>query len=151
MLRAELGNLQGDVGGIYYILPYTIHFIAENYGVFLICKRLEIIQFDGACSLLCRDYGVALCLERIYGLEGVFGVLPWHAFLRAKGRFVNLGRGRRGADAAKPDFIGFEAVGATEGGADVMRAADVVEHYGETTSRRLPVGLGTDSSHLRDK
>ena len=59
-------------------------------------------------------------------------MLPGNGVLGAQGRFADFGGGRNGGDTAQEDPVDAEGVGGPEGGADVVRAADVVQDHDES-------------------
>ena len=132
MLGAVLGDFQGQVAGIDHILTDTIDFVAEDEGV--LAARLaaeihaELLRMD---SLFHRHQRVALGPEGGDGVHRVVEMLPRDGILGAEGRLADLGGGRDGGNAAQEDPVDAEGIRGPEGGADVVRAADVVQ----TTTR----------------
>ena len=135
MLGAVLGNLQGQVAGIDDILPDAVDFVAEHECVLAAGLagevRAEFLRMDG---LLHRHQRVAFGPQGGDGVHRVVEMLPRNGILGAQGRFPDLGGGRNGRNAAQEDPVDAEGVGGPEGGADVVRAADVVQDYDEPGS-----------------
>ena len=135
MLGAVLGNFQRLVAGVHDVLPDTIDFIAEDKRVFPARLAEEILaQFPGMDRLLHRHQRVAFGPQGGDGVHRVVEMLPRNGILGAQGRFPDLGGGRNGRNAAQEDPVDAEGVGGPEGGADVVRAADVVQDYDEPGS-----------------
>lgn len=142
MLGTVLGNLQRKVAGIDHILADAGDFIAENEGVLAPRLAAESAELDRMDRLLHGDDGVPLRMQRGHGVQGVIEMLPRDGILRAKGRFMDLGGRRYGGDSAGKDFVDAEGIGRPESAADIVRAADVVQHHGEPRRRQIPVRVG---------
>ena len=128
VLGAGLGNLQTKVAGVHDILSDAGDFISEDQRVACSGVKREILQLDGAFRLFYAHDRITLAAKLFHDGEGVFAVRPIYTEFRTQRRFVDLGGRGDGADAAEPDLFHGEGVGAPEGGADVVLAADVVEH-----------------------
>ena len=142
MLGTVLGNLQGKVAGVHDILADAGDFIAEDEGVLAAGLAAESAEFDRMHRLLHGDDGIALRPQRGDGVQGIVEMLPRDGVFRAEGRFMDLGGRRDGGDAARKDFVDVEGIGGPESAADIMRAADVVQHHGESRRRQIPVRVG---------
>ena len=148
MLRPVLGDLNAQVGGVHDILSDAVDFVSEDHGVAPSRLAPEILQLHGVLGLLRADDGPALALQAPHEGERVAHVFPRHAVLGAQRRLVDLRGGRHGADAAEPDLVGLERVGRAEGAADVVRAADVVQHQHQTGGREFAILLRLDPAQL---
>lgn len=136
MLGAALGNLQGGIAFVHDILADAVDFVAEDEGQFLAGPAAKIpSQFERMFGLLDGEDAVTLCPELPDGLQRVSAMLPRHAVLGAEGCLVDFGGGGHGADAAEPDLVDAEGIGAAESGADVVGAADVVKNDDEAAAR----------------
>ena len=128
MLGAVLGDFQGQVAGIDHILPDTIDFVAEDEGVLaarLAAEvRAELLRMDG---LFHRYQHVTFGPQGGDGVHRIVEMLPRDGILGAEGRLADLGGGRDGGNAAQEDPVDAEGIRGPEGGADVVRAADVVQ------------------------
>ena len=158
VLGAGLGNLQTKVAGVHDILSDAGDFVSEDQcvaggGILRAagtsgfagalarqnrgCSTRpslqgKILQLDGAFRLLHAHDRVAFGPQPLDDGERVFAVRPIYAEFRTERRLVDLGGRGDGADAAEPDLFHGEGVGAPEGGANVVLAADVVQdqHHG---------------------
>ena len=133
MLGAVLGNLQGQVAGVHDILPDAVDFIAEDEGVLPARLAVEVLaELPGMDRLLHRHQRIAFGPQGGDGVHRVVKMLPGDGVLGAQGRFADFGGGRNGGDTAQEDPVDAEGVGGPEGGADVVRAADVVQDHDES-------------------
>ena len=115
MLGAPLGDLEGEVGGVYDVLTDSVDLIAENQGIPAAFGRLEPVELDGPDRLLDADDGVSAGLQGRDGVHRVGVVLPCHAVLGSESGLVYLRRRGSGANAAEEDFVDLESVGGAEG------------------------------------
>ena len=128
MLGAGLGNLQTQVAGVHDILSDAGDFVSEDQGVACGGVERKVLQLQGSFCLFHTDNRVTVGFQLLHHGQGVLTIFPIHAELGAEGGFVDFRSRGHGADAAEPDLFHGEGVGAPEGGADVVLAADVVEH-----------------------
>ena len=142
MLGSVLGNFQGKVAGIDHILADAGDFVAEDEGILTAGFAAESAELDRMDRLLHGDDGIPLRMQGGDGVQGVVEMLPRDGVLRAEGRFMDLGGRRHGGDAAGKDFVDAEGIGRPESAADIVRAADVVQHDGEPRRRQIPVRVG---------
>ena len=149
MLGAVLGNFQGQVAGIDHILPDAVDFVAEDEGVLAAGLpaevRAELLRMDG---LLHRHQRVAFGPQGGDGVHRVVVMLPRHGVLGAEGRLADLRGGRDGGNAAQEDPVDAEGVGGPEGGADIVRAADVVQDHDEARGGKFLVLGGGDTAQF---
>ena len=134
-----LGDFQGEIACVDDVLPDAVDFVSENEGIFLPGPGTEGVEGDGMDRLLDGDGGVTRFAELPEGFQGVSGIFPRHAFLRAEGRLVQFGGRRDGADAAEPDLVGLECIRRAERGTHVVGAADVVQDLDEARGGKFLV------------
>ena len=78
------------------------------------------------CLLDGKD-GVSFDLEGMYGVEGVFVILPFDGLFGTEGGLMDLLIRGAATDAAEDDALDAHGVCCTKDGTDIMLAADVVE------------------------
>ena len=128
VLGAELGNFKAGIGEIDGLLLYSADFVAEDEGGRTVGGKVKVREGNAAFGLLDGVEGVAFGAEMVEGVKGVGEMLPRNGFLGTEGGFVDFAVGRGGGNAAEVEGLEAEGVGGAEDGADVVKAADVVEH-----------------------
>lgn len=141
MLGAILRYFKGEIGRIHDILPDTIHLIPENECIFNPRDRLEPVKLDGTHCLLDADDGIAGLLQAGNRIKRVFRVFPFNAEFRPEGGLVDFSGRRHGTYPAKPYLIHPEGICTAESRADIVGAADIVQHDDNAGFRELPVLL----------
>lgn len=94
VLRAELGDLQTEIGRIYNILTHTGNLIAENNGILPARLRNKAVEHDGTDCLLRADHRITFFLQTTDSIHGVVEMFPCHTVFRSQGRLMYFsGRG----------------------------------------------------------
>ena len=107
--------------------------MAEDHGPFPIWTSTiyylfrHVFEGDGVMRLLDGKDGVSFGLEGMYGVEGVFVILPFDGLFGAKGCLMDLRVRRTTTNAAEDDALDTHGVCGTKDRTDIMLAADVVE------------------------
>lgn len=107
--------------------------MAEDHGPFTIWTSTiyylfrHVFEGDRVMRLLDGKDGVSFGLEGMYGVEGVFIILPFDGLFGAKGCLMDLCVRRTATDAAEDDALDTHGVCGTKDRTDIMLAADVVE------------------------
>src|SRR5574344_65213 len=148
MFGAELRYLNASVAGIHYILPDTLHLVAEDDGIASAAVQMEVLQLSAVLHLFYGIDAVVILMQRCHGVHRVLKVCPWHTLFGAQCRLMYLGAGRTGADAAEHDSFYAESVARTEHAAHIVEAADVVEHHRYWQFVRLLILLYREAVHL---
>ena len=72
--------------------------------------------------------GVSFGLEGMYGVEGVFVILPFDGLFGSEGGLMDLLIRGAATNAAEDDAFDTHGVGGTEDRSDIMLAADVIQN-----------------------
>ena len=145
MFGAELGDFDAGVGGVDGFLLHAFHFVAEDKSIFFVRADLEVFEGGGVFRLFDGTDAVAFSLELLHDGKRVAPVFPSDGIFCAEGGFVHFAVFGGGGDAAEVDFLDPEGIGGTEYGADVVLAADVVEHNNDGEFARCFELLGADA------
>ena len=92
--------------------------------------------------------GVSCGLEGMYGVEGVFIILPFDGLFGAEGCLMDLCVRRAATNAAEDDALDTHGVCGTKDRTDIMLAADVVEDDYQRQFVRLFVLVYIHPPHL---
>jgi len=131
MLGAELGDLEASVAEVHDLLVHAVDLVAEDEGVGPARLGAEVAQGRGGLGLLEGQDGVAFGAQSLDGLGGLGDGGPGHGVGCAQGGLADFLVGRGGREPAEQQAPEAEGVGGPEGGADVVAAAEVVEHQGQ--------------------
>ena len=146
MLCTELRDLKTEISGIHHVLTDASHFIAEYNCIFPSLFRHESVKHDGTDCLLGTYYRVTGFLKTMYGIHGVFHMLPLYTVLRTKSGLMNFGRWRHGTYSAQPDLVYLEGVRCTESRADIMGTANIVQYDNYSGFRQFLVLVGRNTA-----
>ena len=128
--------------------------MAEDHGPFTIWTSTiyylfcHVFERHGFMRLLDGKDGESFGLEGMYGVEGVFIILPFDGLFGAEGCLMDLCVRRAATYAAEDDALDAHRVGGTKDRTDIMLAADVVKHHDQRQFVRLIVWVYIHPPHL---
>ena len=129
VLGAVLRYLEASVTEGEQRLVDTVDFVAEDDGGGTLGG--ELLERQALVDLLDGVNLVAFGFQLGETVGGVLIVLPSDRVFGTQCRLVDVAMGRCGSDAAETDAVDTKSVAGAEDGADVVEAANIVEHHNQ--------------------
>ena len=128
MFGSPLRDLDGSVAQVDYLLPYPVHFVAENQRIALFGLVTPVVQHDGAFDLFDGQDRIPLRFQFVHRIRGIPEIRPLYGRFGSQRGLVDLPVGRGAGDPAQAEPFDGESVAGAEKRACVIAATHVVQH-----------------------